>query len=327
MRVSERVSVNVDSSRDLHGPCVVRAINGDLLLCHQDSDQHSGGDGFTHQWRSRDNGFTWQDEGPVADWRARNIDALFGEYGLAPNGLLVMIVQRREVLNGDVGILAAWLQVSEDSGKTWREIGPFDDTHQYAAMHGRGVVTRGDTMYVGIWSRLGHSLYVSTDQGLSWEKRSEIFSRDDFSQIESAGPPYYPHVVFCPDGSLLAMTYHTPPENRCYSRRSTDNGRTWGPLKELVDLKLWAPRMKPFAGETLIATGRDIEEHATVAWFSTDNGETWRNKLIVDRPEHSGKSFAYSDVISAAEGKFWVFTSSPRSEGKGDIVGVLLDSK
>ena len=192
-------------------------------------------------------------------------------------------------------------------------------------MHGRSVVTRGDTLYVGVWSRFGHSLYVSTDQGLSWEKRSEIFSRDDFPQIESAGPPYYPHVVFCPDDSLLAMTYHTPPENLCYTRRSTDLGWNWSPVKELAGLKLWAPRMKCFFGEILIATGRDIEEHATVAWFSIDNGETWGDKLFVDRPKHSG-SYAYTDVISASEGKFWVFTSSPRSDGKGDIIGVLLEA-
>ena len=94
VKIVERVNVYVNPKRDLHGPCVVRTANGDLLLCHQDSDQHGGGDGFTHQWRSFDNAFTWKDEGPVADWRSRNIDSLFGEYGLAPGGRLVMIVQR-----------------------------------------------------------------------------------------------------------------------------------------------------------------------------------------------------------------------------------------
>jgi hypothetical protein len=92
VRVVKRVPVNINAKRDLHGPCVIRAANGDLLLCHQDSKAHHGEDGFVRQWRSTDNGFTWADEGPVADWRARKIDSLFGEYGLAPDGRLAMIL-------------------------------------------------------------------------------------------------------------------------------------------------------------------------------------------------------------------------------------------
>ena len=82
--------------------------------------------------------------------------------------------------------------------------------------------------------------------------------------------------------------------------------------------------MKRFGAQTLIVTGRDIEEVATVAWFSTDNGKTWGNKMIVDRPTFSG-SYGYTDAISAGGGDFWVFTSSPQTQGKGDIIGVLLE--
>ena len=114
VKVVNRLDVYVNSERDLHGPCVVRAANGDLLLCHQDSEEHGGRDGFAHQWRSSDNGFTWQDEGPVADWRSRGFDSLFGEYGLAPRGRLVLVVQRREVLGGDAGIVSSWIQMSDD---------------------------------------------------------------------------------------------------------------------------------------------------------------------------------------------------------------------
>jgi hypothetical protein len=60
-----------------------------------------------------------------------------------------------------------------------------------------------------------------------------------------------------------------------------------------------------------------------VAWFSTDSGNTWDHKLVVDKPAFTG-SYAYSDSIDAGDGRFWVFTSSPQSEGKGDIIGVLL---
>lgn len=325
VRVLKRVVVNINSRRDLHGPCVVRAGNGDLLLSHQDSDKHGGGDGFVRQWRSRDNGLSWKDEGPVADWRNRGLDSLFGEYGRVPGGPLVMVVQRRRVLGGDLGITASWVQVSTDHGKTWKELGPVDDSNEYAVMFGRNLQVSDDTLFMGAWSRLGNSLYVSSDRGVSWKKRSVMFpgSYPDFKNLKKAGPPFYPHVVFCPDGSLLAMTYHTPPRNHCYSRRSRDGGQTWEPIRVETRLPLWAPRMKRLNASTLIVTGRDIGERATVAWFSTDSGLNWHKKLVVDRPQFSG-SYAYTDSISAGKNRFWIFTSSPRSKGKGDIVGVLL---
>ena len=125
---------------------------------------------------------------------------------------------------------------------------------------------------------------------------------------------------------MLAMTYHTPPVHHCFSRRSYDLGETWGPIVKETGLKLWAPRMKRFDDRTLIVTGRDIELGATVAWFSVDSGRTWGSKLVVDKPDFKG-SYAYSDSVDAGNDRFWVFTSSPRSEGKGDIVGALLEGK
>lgn len=326
IRIVDRIEIAVDPARDLHGPCVIRAANGDLLLCHQDSVEHGGRDGFVHQLRSADNGRTWENEGPAADWRDRGFDALFGEYGVGPDGRLVMLVQRREVLGGDSGIVASWVQVSGDHGRTWREIGPVDGSDTYAVMFGRNLVTVDDTMFAGVWSRHGNALYESSDSGETWSKRSVIFPADypEFTKLADAGPPFYPHVVICPDGSMLALTYHTPPTHCCFSRRSTDTGASWGPIERLDALPLWAPRMKRFDDETLIVIGRDIEERATVAYFSSDSGRSWREKMVVDRPPFEG-SYAYSDSVDAGDGRFWVFTSSPRSPGKGDIVGVLLE--
>ena len=88
---------------------------------------------------------------------------------------------------------------------------------------------------------------------------------------------------------------------------------------------MWAPRLGWF-GEVLVLTGRDIQEHATVAMFSVDGGVTWGDKLIVDRPPYEG-SYAYTDSLQIAADQMWVFTSSPCSEGKGDIVGVLLEKR
>ena len=92
--------------------------------------------------------------------------------------------------------------------------------------------------------------------------------------------------------------------------RDRDDGQTWESIRVEKDLRLWAPRMNRLNASTLIVTGRDIRERATVAWFSDDSGRTWQNELVVDRPRFSG-SYAYTDSINAKGNRFWVFTSSP----------------
>ncbi len=195
---------------------------------------------------------------------------------------------------------------------------------EHAVMYVRSVQTRDGVMYGGMWSRHGSALYASEDNGISWQKRSVIFpsTHPGFERLRQAGPPFYPHAVICPDGTMLAMTYMTPPTHHCYSRRSSDLGATWGEIREETHLDVWAPRMNRLSRELMIITGRDIDEKATVALFSTDDGRTWGERLIVDRPQQAG-SYAYTDTISLDDSRFWTFTSSPRSEGRGDIIGVL----
>ena len=86
---------------------------------------------------------------------------------------------------------------------------------------------------------------------------------------------------------------------------------------------MWAPRLGQL-DELLVLTGRDIELHSTVVLFSLDSGVTWSDPLVVDHPPFEG-SYAYTDSLQIADGRMWIFTSSPRSEGRGDIVGVLLE--
>lgn len=334
--IVRRITVNASPERDLHGPAVVRAANGDLLLSHQDSITRAGKDGFCRQWRSTDDGLTWQDEGPVADWRDRGLQSLFGEYCLAPNDNLVMTVQRRNVDQADPryseGILDSWIQISDDHGRTWTEIGPVDGSDESAVRFMRNLNERDGIIYGLSWSVRGSTLYSSADNGLSWQRQTVVFPNDypDFPEMKTGGPPYYPHIVFCPDGSMLAMCYITPPVDYCYSRRSRDLGRTWEPIKAERGLALWAPRLKRLDDEVLILTGRDKGGYGggrgTVAWFSTDSGETWGSKLIVDAVKYNiWASYAYSDSISAGDNQFWVFTSTISAEANGDIVGVLLE--
>lgn len=324
--VEKRITVALNPKRDFHGPCVVKAPNGDLLLSHKDSEVHVGGDSFVRQWRSTDDGFTWIDEGIVADWRSECLDALFGEYGVAPDGRMAMVVQRVRPLVGDEGCTSSVWYVSVDNGASWEFQGLVDPSNEYAVMSARSLTTWDGKIYFGTWSRLGNALYSSEDNMRTWKRRSVIFpaTHPGFDELSNAGPPFYPHVMFLPGGRLMAMTYCTPPTNHCYVRFSDDCGCTWGPIIERLDLPIWAPRMNRMGDDLWIVTGRDVEEHVTAAFFSVDRGESWGNKLVVDRPLFFPGSQGYSSSISIGPDRFWVFTSSVQHEGKGGIVGVLL---
>jgi len=324
IEIEKRIVVAENPERDLHGPAVVRAANGELLLCHQDSQQHLGGDGYVHQWRSRDDGMNWQDEGSIVDWRGRDMDALFGEYGVCPNGELVVFIQRRKPRSDDDGIRATWYALSPDHGEHWNEIGPVSND-EFAFLSPRNVISHKNFMYVTAWSPQGHGLFISVDKGKHWRRLSIIFPKHHrlFPELKKMGPPFYPHIEICPDGSMLAISYYTPKRNICYSRRSFDLGLSWTDIQEERELPIWAPRIRRIADNLLILTGRDYLRHSAVACFSSDSGYHWSEPVVLDTPKFKG-SYAYTDSIAVGEDRVWVFTSSPQSEGRGDIIGILL---
>jgi len=346
VRVLAKSEVHVNPERDFHGPALVRAANGDILLFHQNSQQHEGGEAIVDQLRSTDNGRTWKQEAPAADWRGRHKDAMFGEAGLISDGRLVMVVQLREkTLRGDQDISAAWLQVSKDHGKIWTDAGPADPTQPERVMNSRSFFSHQGQMYFTAWSsKLGGTLYASASgDGLRWHRVSDVFPRSETQPFPYQGTrpfsPFYPNVVFCPDGSVLAVTYNPPPDNVTWVRRSQDGGSTWGQPEVAKALaNLWAPRLKRVSQDVLMLTARDIEQRATVAIFSTDSGRTWSPPLVLDRPKFYG-SYAYTDSIDVGEGKFLIVTSSPQqgtpvtpdergmgiARGKGDIISVLIE--
>ncbi|MBD3670726.1 MAG: exo-alpha-sialidase [Gammaproteobacteria bacterium] len=324
LSIEARDIVYANPERDLHGPSVVRAGNGDLILHHQDSAQHLGGDGFVHQWRSTDMGLSWQDEGPVFDWRGKDEDALFAECGLAPDGSLVAFIQRRKSLSDDDGILGSCYAKSYDNAHSWQLLGPVS-ADEDAFLSPRNVISLGRAMYVTGWSPQGHGLFVSMDNGQHWTRQNIIFPTDhpEFPQLRHKGPPFYPHVELCPDGSLLAMTYHTPEPNTCFSRRSYDLGLSWGPITREKNLPLWAPRLRHLENGLMLVTGRDYLKHASVGCLTMDSGHHWSEPFILDRPAYRG-SYAYTDSITLGDNRILLFTSSPQSPGRGDIVVIRL---
>jgi hypothetical protein len=345
IRVTKRVDVALNPKRNFHSVSACRAPNGDFLVSHQDALGHLGGDCFVHQWRSKDQGLTWQDEGAAVDLRPEGLDARAGEYGVTPDGRMVMVVQRVNLKMGDKNndeIANNTWYVSSDSGTTCEYRGLVDPTHEKAVLAPRSVFRREGTMYFGAYSRkdwmapyVGEGyLYVSEDNGDSWQRRSLIFPHDypDIASSANSGP-CYPHVMFLENGDLLAMCFvlldHLTPHRtcQCFTRLSRDQGRTWGNIRKHPDLPVWAPRMNKFGEDLLVVTGRSLEDNAVVAFFSTDNGESWGNKLIIERPKEVGNC-AYTQAISLGDDKLWVYTStSAHVANMPDVAGILLERK
>ena len=127
---------------------------------------------------------------------------------------------------------------SFDQGTTWSDYQPLDGSFVgYPA----AVAVDGETNYVLFDSNDGpHVLYVSTDDGRSWSRRSTL-SLDNSS--------WYGAMCLMDDGSLLAGAYVTGDENYFYYCISRDKGFTWEQQKRAyVDKKLRDPEVACLAG-------------------------------------------------------------------------------
>jgi len=285
--VTKRVDIAINPNRNFHSVSACRAPNGDFLVSHQDSLGHLGGDCFVHQWRSTDAGLTWQDEGAAVDIRQEGLDARAGEYGVTPDGRMVIVIQRvdpKMLDRGNSAVINNTWYMSSDSGKTWQYKGVVDSTDERAVLAPRSVFSYEGTMYFGAYSRKdGMALYVSEDNGNSWQRRSVIFPQD------------YPD--FVPMCYVKGCKHEI---NQCYTRISKDQGRTWGDIRKHPDLPVWAPRMNKIGEDLLVVTGRSLEDNAVVALFSISNGKSWGSKLIIECPKDVGNC-AYTQSIPVGD--------------------------
>ncbi|NIA11314.1 MAG: hypothetical protein GWP10_16710 [Nitrospiraceae bacterium] len=91
---------------------------------------------------------TWQDEGAAANILKEGLDARAGEYGVTPDGRMVMVVQRVNPKSGGAnsGIVNNTWYISPDSGKTWEYKGIVDPSHEKAILAPRSVFSHKGTM-------------------------------------------------------------------------------------------------------------------------------------------------------------------------------------
>ena len=187
----------------------------------------------------------------------------------------------------------SFLRISQDNGLT------FGDTIEVpvSSPHGPNILSDGSLVYLGkaLYTDKEDkgiiALYVSHDQGTSWERKSYInipqgFSLDNFHE---------PHIVELKDGRLLgAIRFQTTPaDHGCsvfsvFTCFSDDRGKTWS-LPKGTNVKGSPPHLLVHSsGAVIMSIGRREAPFGIRVLVSYDNGETWPYEYVLRKDAPDG---------------------------------------
>lgn len=223
-----------------------------------------------------------------------------------------------------------WVIRSEDEGRTWQDRKRVFKGYCGALMN--MIETEDGTLVLPVTrllrnpSRHGICVYVSTDEGKSWELSPDIIDIGGHGHHDGATEPA---IVQLKDGRLWMLIRTTL--GRFWSALSSDGGRTWpvfrpsnieassapGAMIRLASGRLvlaWN-RMRStqrksyprFGGDGQIAL-RPFSGHRqelSIA-FSEDDGETWSSPEVIIRKQDYGISYPY--LFELEPGRIWLST-------------------
>ena len=210
------------------GNCLTECINGDIVSFYSnvsgETYEGHGVAGWSEYRRSTDGGKTWG-EAVALDYSKRAWEgddvysALVFGVTTAPDGTLIAFVS---LFAGPdwVKKLPPVCLLSRDNGQTWSEPRPLDPdaTVEAASLTFDAVFTSGDQVFAAFMGGAPtycdepHSLYVSTDNGESFERRSVLPFDHDY---------YYVTAGLLDNGDIIVYSYPYKP----------DGGHSWGPRR------------------------------------------------------------------------------------------------
>ena len=208
------------------------------------------------------------------------------EAGLVTAKGTVVVFVTHFILGGSRTMSGSGFLRSYDQGASWTHYESVDGTHIGYPV---GTAVDGDTNYVIYDSDGGgpHVLYVSTDDGRSWQKRSTLSLQDDV---------WYGAVTLMEDGGLLAGAYHSDDEYNFYYCISKDQGRTWTEERKArgstrrFGIRNWAT-----SGAGTISMGGPEsygEGSDRFVLYQSSDGENWGNAIVVS--SNTGRGDGYS---------------------------------
>ncbi len=282
--------------RNSHGgPVCMQYPDGRIVTFNTNTSDHNL-DGWSEHAESRDWGKSWKmyNRFPYS-FEAYSRDAkrpAWIEAGLVTSkGTVVVFVTH--FLLGGTRTMSGFMR-SYDQGATWTAYESVDGVHIGYPV---GTAVDGDTNYViydsdgGSDGRRPHVLYVSTDDGRSWQKRSTLPLQDDV---------WYGAITLMPDGGLLAGAYHSKDEYHFYYCISKDQGRTWTEeRKAKVDQKVRDPELGQIGGRYYLhgRSGSYGEGSDRFVLYESSDGENWGSAIVVSKQTGRGDGYSANCLL------------------------------
>ncbi|TVR51821.1 MAG: exo-alpha-sialidase [Spirochaetaceae bacterium] len=290
------------------GNCLTQCRNGDILAFYSNvsGDLHKGHGtfGWSEYKRSTDGGKTWGEPVELAYSRrmydsAEVGSALVFAATTAPDGKVVAFVCRFAEEGLWVKQEPPVVLLSHDDGRTWSEPHPLDPgaSVEDVSLTFDAVFVRDGKIYIGFMGGSAnycpgpYSLYVSEDNGASFERRSELpFDAEN----------YYVTAGVLDDGKIIVYSYPYRKGSAEINERdipyvtSSDDGRTWSDVRTTRFAKrIRNMQMSEKIGDLYFLHGRSgsmgpAGEKGHLVLYCSRDGINWDDGLILYRKERGG---------------------------------------
>jgi hypothetical protein len=272
------------------GPVCIEYADGTLVVFYANTSSHNV-DGWSEYAFSEDGGRTWDKYHPFPfSYEAYNKDPkrpVWVEEGLVTNrGTVILFLTDFE----NDHRAGNSVMRSSDHGKTWSEAKPVaSEVIGYPA----AVATAGTVDYVLFDCLNGdHELYVSTDDGHTWTKRSTLPLHKD---------TWYGALCVMKDERLLAGAYVRSDENHLYYCISQDGGYNWGAQqKAYLDKKIRDPELAYLDGKYYLhgRSGHSGEGRHRFVLYQSDDAIHWKNGVIVSGDKQGPDGYSHNCIIN-----------------------------
>jgi len=271
------------------GPVCLEYANGVIAAFYANTSDHNI-DGWTEYALSKDGGKTWDKYNKLKyshdAYQKDPKQPAWVEEGLVTgDGTAVLFVTHfKDGKRTKSGFVRSF-----NHGSTWTEYEPVD-----AGLVGYpcAVAVSSDTSYVLFDSNAGpHVLYVSTDDGQTWGRRSTLTLDND---------KWYGAMCIMADGRLLAGAYTHRDEAHFHYCISGDDGKTWSEQKATaVDKGIRDPELA-YLGGLYYLHGRSGHHgagaHRFVLYTSKD-GEHWSEGIVVSSDERGPDGYSHNCIV------------------------------
>ena len=287
--------------RNSHGgPVALQYPNGDLVAFHSNCSEHNI-DGWSEYSVSKDGGRTWNMYNKFAysynAHQADNDSPAWVEQGLVTStgsAVILFITHLKHYTHDDRRVGSGFVR-SLDNGQTWSEYQPLDGDFAGYPVTAFSV---GSTNYVLYDDSKGpHVLFVSTDDGVNWSRRSTLPLQNEI---------WYGTMCFMKDGRLIAGGYLNDEYGQFfYYCISNDDGVTWGPQKKTyLDKRIRNAKISCIGGKYYLCgrAGHGKAYGNQFVIFQSNDGENWGPGVIVNSDPQGPDGYSNVCVIDKGDG-------------------------